>query len=311
MIMKRTSANRHKASSGVKSGRQLHLNPRGILISGVIVGLAVLMFFVGRYSGSGQQELFESVHALQLQIWLQQREVDRLRTDNQQSVNALSARLAELQAASTRLDALGERLAQMGQLSLDEFDFAEPAPVGGPADYETMGPAEELELRTSIAALGDKLRRQSSQLDALQFLMMNRQLESDLTPSGWPVGKGWISSRYGERNDPFTGERTMHWGLDFTGTQGTDVLSVASGVVIWAANRADYGKTVEIDHGNGFLTRYAHNRDLAVRAGDHVTAGQVIAQMGSTGRASGPHVHFEVLQEGQRINPSRFVEHLR
>ena len=102
----------------------------------------------------------------------------------------------------------------------------------------------------------------------------------------------------------------MHWGLDFTGTQGTDVLSVASGVVIWAANRADYGKTVEIDHGNGFLTRYAHNQDLAVRAGDHVTAGQIIAQMGSSGRASGPHVHFEVLKEGRRVNPSRFVEHL-
>ena len=308
--MKRTSANRQKASSEVSFGRFWCPNLRRILTSGAILGLAVTMFFIGRYGGSDHQQLLESVSALQLDIHLQQREVDRLRTGNQQSVNALSARLAELQAASTRLDALGERLAQMGQLSLDEFDFAEPAPVGGPAEYETMGPAEELELRTAIAALGDKLRRQSSQLDALQFLMINRQLESDLTPSGWPVAKGWISSRFGERNDPFTGERTMHWGLDFTGTQGTDVLSVASGVVIWAANRADYGKTVEIDHGNGFLTRYAHNQDLAVRAGDHVTAGQIIAQMGSSGRASGPHVHFEVLKEGRRVNPSRFVEHL-
>jgi murein DD-endopeptidase MepM/ murein hydrolase activator NlpD len=169
-----------------------------------------------------------------------------------------------LQAASTRLDALGERLAQMGQLSLDEFDFSEPAPMGGSGDLDSLGPYSEVDLRVAIIALSDKLRRQSTQLDALQSLMVNRQLESDLTPSGWPVGKGWISSRYGERSDPFTGERTMHWGHDFSGTPGTDVLSVASGVVTWAAPRATYGNTVEIDHGNGYVTRYAHNRDLAV-----------------------------------------------
>jgi murein DD-endopeptidase MepM/ murein hydrolase activator NlpD len=125
------------------------------------------------------------------------------------------------------------------------------------------------------------------------------------------VRKGWISSRYGERSDPFTGERVQHKGLDFAGTRGTEVLSVASGVVIWAASRAAYGKTVEIDHGNGYRTRYAHNETLAVTAGDHVTAGQVIARMGSTGRASAPHVHFEVLKDGATINPSAFVSNLR
>ncbi|MGD8347531.1 MAG: M23 family metallopeptidase, partial [Lysobacterales bacterium] len=122
---------------------------------------------------------------------------------------------------------------------------------------------------------------------------------------------GWVSSGYGERSDPLTGERSMHWGYDFSGTPGTDVLSVASGVVTWAGPRATYGNTVEIDHGNGYVTRYAHNRDLAVKPGDRVTAGQLIAQLGSTGRASGPHVHFEVLKDGGRINPSRFVKQLR
>ena len=141
--------------------------------------------------------------------------------------------------------------------------------------------------------------------------MVNRQLENELTPTGWPVRKGWISSRFGERNDPFTGERVQHRGLDFAGTRGSDVLSVASGVVIRSANRAGYGKTVEIDHGNGYRTRYAHNDELSVNAGDHVSAGQVIARMGSTGRASAPHVHFEVLKDGTRINPARFVGHLR
>ena len=155
----------------------------------------------GRQSIDVPDEWQRNIAALQLEIMQQQRAVDRLSIENEQTVNALSARLAELQAASTRIDALGERLAQMGQLSLDEFDFSEPAPLGGPADYERVGSASEEALRYSISELSRKLAVQSSQLDALQFLIMNRQIEIDLTPAGWPVRKGWISSRYGERND--------------------------------------------------------------------------------------------------------------
>jgi murein DD-endopeptidase MepM/ murein hydrolase activator NlpD len=284
---------------------------RHALLFAAFLGFGGLMFLLGRNTSEIPDELAADFRALQLKIQQQQGGVDRLRLDNEHSVNALAARLAELQAASTRLDALGERLAHMGQLTLDEFDFSEPAALGGPAGSAPMRPTAEQELKPAIAALSDKLRRQSSQLDALQFLMANRQLESDLTPAGWPVRKGWISSGFGERNDPFTGELELHGGLDFAGTRGTEVLSVASGVVIWAANRTGYGKMVEIDHGNGYLTRYAHSDELAVKAGDHVNTGQVIALMGSTGRSSAPHVHFEVLKDGARINPARFVGHLR
>ena len=268
-----------------------------------------MMFLLGRGTAPVPRDTLHELQALRFEIQSQQGAVDRLRRNNQLSVNALAVRLAELQAAATRLDALGERLAQMGQLSLEEFDFTQPAPVGGlgPDELDALGPAGEQELYDALEALSVKLRRQSSQLDALQTLMVNRQLESDLTPSGWPVRKGWISSRFGERNDPFTGERTQHRGLDFAGTRGTEVLSVASGVVTWAAKRSDYGKTVEIDHGNGYQTRYAHNGELMVKAGQHVDAGQVIALMGDTGRASAPHVHFEVLKNGHHVNPSRFV----
>jgi murein DD-endopeptidase MepM/ murein hydrolase activator NlpD len=257
---------------------------------------------------SEQQRLVES---MRIEIQSQQRIVDRLSRQNEQHINGLAARIAELQAASTRLDALGERLAQMGQLTLDEFDFSEPAAIGGPTESSSIDSASESELQLAIAALSEKLHRQSGQLDALQFLMMNRQLEKDLTPTGWPVRNGWISSRYGERNDPFTGERTRHAGLDFVGTRGSDVLSVAGGVVIWSAKRAGYGNTVEIDHGNGYQTRYAHNDQLLVQPGDHVAAGDVIATLGDSGRASAPHVHFEVLQDGIRVNPAKFVGQLR
>ncbi|HKX57562.1 MAG TPA: M23 family metallopeptidase, partial [Xanthomonadales bacterium] len=249
---------------------------------------------------------------LHLAILRQQGDVDRLLRDNRNNTNALSARLAELQAASTRLDALGERLAQMGQLSLDEFDFNEPPPIGGPEAGNGMSlQSSEEELLLAVNSLGEKLRHQTTQMDALQYLMMNRQFESDMTPAGWPVKKGWISSRYGERTDPFTGRKTHHDGLDFVGKKGTDVLSVANGVVVWAGNRGGYGKTIEIDHGNGYQTRYAHNDSLVVQPGDPVKSGDVIAKLGSTGRTQTPHVHFEVLQNGNTVNPARFVTNLR
>jgi murein DD-endopeptidase MepM/ murein hydrolase activator NlpD len=309
--MKRTAATSWLTSPRQRESAAPRIRPRRLLLFTVLLGCSLLAFLAGRQTATTPSPVLDQLQALKSEIHRQQGIVDRLRVDNQHNMNALAARLAELQAASTRIDALGERLAQMGQLSLDEFDFSEPAPVGGPAEYETRGAASESDLRAGIQALSERLRRQSTQLDALQFLMVNRQLENDLTPSGWPVRKGWISSRFGERNDPFTGERVQHLGLDFAGTRGTDVLSVASGVVIWSAARAGYGNLVEIDHGNGFRTRYAHNEKLAVQAGDLVTAGQVIAHMGSSGRASAPHVHFEVLKHGTNINPTGFVRNLR
>lgn len=256
-------------------------------------------------------EFASVMHELQAVIQLQQRDVDRLIQGNRLNINALSVRMAELQAASTRIDALGERLAKMGQLTLDEFDFAEVAPVGGPANPLEVADVSEADLHASIGQLGEKLRRQASQLDALQFLMVNRQVEDDLTPAGWPVRKGWISSGYGERTDPFTGERARHDGLDFVAARGSDVLSVANGVVVWAGKRNGYGNTIEIDHGNGYRTRYAHNESMLVEPGTQVSAGQLIAKLGSTGRTSTPHVHFEVLKNGVAMNPAKFVGQLR
>lgn len=309
--MKPTSATSLIASTERTEHASRSVKYRNLLLTAGFVLLSGLMFVLGRHTAPPPENAMQAFAALELDLQAQQREVDNLRFNNEHNVNALAVRLAELQAASTRLDALGERLAQMGQLSLDEFDFSEPAPMGGSGDLDMLGPSSEIDLRVSIVALSDRLRRQATQLDALQSLMVNRQLESDLTPTGWPVRKGWISSRFGERSDPLTGERTMHWGHDFSGVPGTDVLSVASGVVVWSAPRATYGNTVEIDHGNGFITRYAHNKDLAVKAGDQVTAGQLIASLGSTGRVSGPHVHFEVIKDGARVNPSKFVKQLR
>jgi len=155
------------------------------------------------------------------------------------------------------------------------------------------------------------LSSQFARLDALQLILLDRNMESERTPAGRPVSAGYISSGFGERTDPFTGKRTQHSGLDFVGAKGSEVLGVASGIVTWAGASAGYGKLLEIDHGNGYVTRYAHNDELLVKAGDEIRAGQRIAKMGSTGRASATHVHFEVLYKGKAINPVKFVKQAR
>lgn len=309
--MKRTLSRAMNASRKLHEFLNVVVRRRPLIAALAVVMALSVSFQLGRQSVTVPGSLSSAVAELQLEILLQQGEVDRLLQDNRGNINALAARLAELQAASTRIDALGERLTQMGQLTLDEFDFSQPAPVGGPAKPSTLAATGEGELRHSTSLLGEKLRKQASQLDALQFLMLNRQMESDLTPAGWPIRKGWISSRFGERTDPFTGQRVRHEGVDFVAARGSDVLSVANGVVVWAGNRTGYGKTIEIDHGNGYQTRYAHNDSLEVEPGTQVTAGQLIAKLGSTGRTQTPHVHFEVLQNGSQINPANFVGQLR
>ena len=281
------------------------------VLSVLVVMLAFSMFVIGRWSAPTPVLIQQTMAEMQIEILQQQSMLDQLSRQQDTNINALAARLAELKAASTRLDALGERLVQLGQLDPEEFDFSQPPPVGGPEMIISDGQYDVLDLSHSVSQLSQILRSQLSRLDALQLLLLDRNLEHERTPAGWPVSSGWISSGYGERNDPFTGKRAQHNGLDFAGTKGSEVLGVASGVVIWAGERQGYGQLLEVDHGNGYITRYAHNGELLVKAGDGITAGQVIAKMGATGRATSPHVHFEVLYQGNAVNPRQFVKQMR
>ena len=277
----------------------------------LFVMVALSMFVIGRMSSPTPVVMQKTMAEMKLEILQQQDMLDQLAREQESNVNALAARLAELQAASTRLDALGERLVLLGKLDPEEFNFNLPAPVGGPELIISDGQSNVTGLGGSIARLSQILSSQYARLDALQLLLLDRNLEVERTPAGWPVKSGWISSGFGERNDPFTGKRARHQGLDFAGIKGSEILGVASGVVIWSGSRQGYGKMLEIDHGNGYVTRYAHNDELLVKVGEGITAGQTIAKMGETGRASSPHVHFEVLHKGKHVNPYKFVKQMR
>jgi len=213
-----------------------------------------------------------------------------------------------MNARMIRLDALGRRLTDMANLEDGEFDFDEPPAMGGPEEPVSTGSNVAVpEVVEAMQTLDLQLDNREAQLGVLESVIANQNLKQRVYPQGRPVGAGWISSYFGKRTDPFTGKPANHTGIDFAGKAGSDVVAVADGVVTWASKRYGYGLMVEINHGNGYTTRYAHNSENLVAVGEEVKKGQVVALMGETGRATGPNLHFEVLRDGRRMNPVNFI----
>jgi murein DD-endopeptidase MepM/ murein hydrolase activator NlpD len=223
----------------------------------------------------------------------------------QRELNAIAARVGELQAQANRLNALGERLTRMGGLKDGEFDFQRPVGVGGDGDVRDM---RKVELGNSLTGLERTLGSAGEQLTVLDSLLTDRQLSQDAVPSRVPVLDSYVTSGFGERADPIVGGGEFHKGIDFSANTGDAVLAVADGVVSFVGERSGYGNVVEIDHGNGYVTRYAHNSRLERHQGELVRAGQEIAKAGSTGRSTGAHVHLEVWQNGRVVNPRPFLQ---
>ena len=229
--------------------------------------------------------------------------------DAQGQIDALALRIGQLQSHLLRLDALGERLVEIGQLDKGEFSFNESPAIGGPEVTDSTEAESAMpSLLQELDMLERKISSREMQLNLLEDLIMNSNLEETIHPAGQPTKNGWISSYYGIRNDPFTGKRSMHKGVDFAGKEGSDVIAVAAGVVTWAGMQNGYGMLVEINHGKGYVTRYGHNRELLVEIGDRVQQGQTIGKMGSTGRSTGPHVHFEVIHNDKAVNPTKYIQ---
>jgi murein DD-endopeptidase MepM/ murein hydrolase activator NlpD len=261
---------------------------------------------LGNAMGSNQTRLAQRIEQLQGHLDSQRDQIAVSEAEAHRLLQAMTLKLAELQARALRLDAVGERIIELVGLDRDEFGFDRPLPVGGPADEaETVvPPAEITRLFGDISAQFDE---REHQLLLLNGLIEDRNLDRESSVAGRPVASGWVSSDYGYRVDPFNGRRAWHGGVDFAGAEGSRVVAVAAGIVTGAGSERGYGNMVEIDHGDGLVTRYGHNRENRVAVGDLVKKGEVIALMGKTGRASGPHVHFEVTRDGQSMNPAPYI----
>lgn len=278
-----------------------------VCLFGLPVGTAALWAL--NYGMGGTSDLLneDSTRAWSKALSEQEEQIERAQRDAETRLSALTLRVAELQARLVRLDALGERLTSIAKLDKGEFDFSQPPALGGPEINGLDEVHAAPDFHIAINQLAEQIEDRQQQLETLEALLANRKIQRDLFIAGRPIKKGWMSSRYGRRNDPFTGRIAWHSGVDFAGKDGADIIAVAAGVVTWSGERHGYGEMVEISHGNGYSTRYAHCKENLVKVGDVVKKGQIIALMGSTGRSTGPHVHFEVYKHGRAVDPATYI----
>jgi len=273
-----------------------------------LVFIPALVMYAGYQIGkvSAQNQLLPEDWKVEMQR--QRDEIAQASLKARETMDALAVRLGQLQAQTIRLNALGQRLVDIAKLDKGEFDFSNPPAQGGPVS-DTV-PPQEVEIPDflqSLDQLAAQLDDREQQLRVMESFYMDSNLQQEIVPAGRPIKGGWISSYFGMRTDPFTGLQERHEGVDFAGKLGSDVIAVASGVITWAGERYGYGKMIEINHGNGYVTRYGHNQEILVKRGDTVKKGERLALMGSTGRSTGPHVHFEVLYKGRVIDPAKFI----
>jgi len=297
------------------ASRVLNIGRRWPLYAGLLLGvlLSTGLFHAGYLYGrdDAQPDLAAAAERTRTAEELRALEAVAARRNVDHHLNALALRLGELQAHVMRLDALGERLTVMAELDPGEFDFSESPARGGPESGDAPRAAASPDIERAMDALLVHLGDREQKLTLLEEFMLNRSLAWRIEPSGRPIKEGWISSRFGRRTDPFTGKRDRHQGVDFAGRSGSEIIAVASGVVTWSGRRSGFGRMVELDHGNGYVTRYAHNKKNLVKAGKTVEKGQSIALMGSSGRSTGTHVHFEVLRDGKAVNPMSYIRAAR
>lgn len=276
----------------------------GLLFCIMVVSLAVLLnYFSLRYAVTNQspylQSLLEAVQAEQNR---------KTQSYLRESLDTMAARLGEMQAKLLRLDTLGERLSKLAGFKPQEFMF-DQAPARGGA--ESTIPPQQLsmtELSAELEQLAHELDDRTDKLGVLESMLTLVHAKKQLLPTQLPVSTGWYSSNFGWRIDPFTGWNAFHEGMDFMAASGEAITAAAGGVVVYSDLHPQYGNMIEVDHGNGLVTRYAHASRLIAKIGDVVLRGQKIAEVGNTGRSTGTHLHFEVRQWGAPQNPARFLQ---
>ncbi len=295
-------------SSGLSRARSINvgvpqLAAMGLTVLVLMLSLVVLLHYLSlRYAVNNGSPYLRSVLS-----GIQAEENARMQAYLRESLNTMASKLGELQARLVRLDALGDRLTKVAGLKPQEFMFDRLPARGG---AESGVPAREVslgELGAELDRLSKELEDRTDKLRVLESTLTEDYAKRQLIPNQKPVEAGYYSSGFGWRIDPFTGLNAFHEGLDFMAEEGTLILAAAGGVVVFAAHHPQYGNMVEIDHGNDLVTRYAHASKILVKVGDVVLRGSKIAEVGSTGRSTGTHLHFEVRLRGVAQNPARFL----
>ncbi len=296
---------------GSGKSRTLSLKTLSLL---AILFLVILPVALGGVGYLAMQELntqglmdFNATKVWQQDLVQQRKQLQSIRKQTTQELDALTLKLGKMQAQLLRLDVLGERLVDTASLDADEFNFSAAPALGGPANDRLEQAYQAVEINDALNQLAQRIDSREQQLEVLDDLMSAEQFKANTFVAGRPIKKGWMSSRYGKRTDPFDGHIAWHAGLDFAGKSGSDIIAVAAGVVTWSGARYGYGNLVEINHGNGYKTRYAHCKETKVKVGDVVRKNDVVALMGSTGRSTGPHVHFEVYKNGRTVDPILYI----
>ena len=291
--------------------RSVVCNPlqTSLIVLAVCLVIGCIILFIGFHSGVNMEARHQLSEVAKLRIVLQQQETEiiRARKSAEDNLDVLTMRLGRLKAQMLRLDILGERLVRTSILDEDEFDFNMQPPIGGPHISTSLSAMAVPDFLGMLDELVVTVKDRKTKLMALEQIIMNRSLHERIIPSGLVVENGLLSSTYGKRIDPFTGKQEHHKGIDISSKEGSSILAVADGVVTWSGDRTGYGKLVEINHGNGYVTRYGHNKKNLVKTGDAIRKGEAIALMGSTGRSTGPHVHIEVLHDGKQVNPNKYL----
>lgn len=297
-----------------KGSARLTVGPWGLCVAAsVLLSLIGSIFYSGyQYANSHTEEILTTIRSQTSSQWETELKDQRntlrdIKTETEKSLEAMAGRLSLLQGHVMRLDALGSRLASMAELDDIQFGIDNPPGMGGPVPPKLNASPDVSELLSGLDELEERLSDRSEKLAVMESLLINRTLQEKTSPGGRPAEGGWISSIFGYRTDPLTGKKEFHEGMDFAGKPDTPVTAAAAGIVTWSGPRYGYGNMVEVSHGNGYMTRYAHNRKNLVSVGEKVEKSEIIALMGSSGRSTGTHLHFEVLRYGRHVDPRQYL----
>lgn len=277
----------------------------------LLAGMASWGSYAVYQSAQIQTELEHALYSLRLQEQKTLHESKRMQAmldTERQKMSVYARNLGKLQAKLVRLDSLGERLVDVAKLDKDEFDFSiEPAVGGAPVALPVAATDIRLTLSKQVKDSKIHLSHLDTQLAVIDMIMQDSREQALARPHAWPSEGGLLSSRYGQRNDPFSGRKSFHKGVDIANRYGAAVLASSRGVVVYADRHHSYGYMVEVEHGYGYRTRYAHLSSVLVKPGDEVGDGKIIGRIGSSGRSTGPHLHFEVYRFGKLLNPTKFL----